>query len=158
MTASQTSTPMHLEHRASIAEESMPLITGDGLNTYRIYCPNPLCKCLILREKHGRHVRQPAKFDMPSMPQTQAQSVPAPSVQADQGEADFFEIKDMMSFENIGFSKTVHQSVKFLSCADCDLGPLGYQEVGPDAYKGCFLHMDRVRYLVPSTARPPANE
>lgn len=33
----------------------------------------------------------------------------------------------MMDFENVGFSKTVG-TTKYLSCADCDLGPIGYHD------------------------------
>lgn len=35
----------------------------------------------------------------------------------------------MMDFENIGFSHTLNDT-KYLSCADCDLAPLGYHPLG----------------------------
>ena len=32
----------------------------------------------------------------------------------------------MFDFDNVGFSKTVGDC-KFLTCADCEIGPIGYQ-------------------------------
>ena len=32
----------------------------------------------------------------------------------------------MFDFDNVGFSKTV-DDCKFLTCADCEIGPIGYQ-------------------------------
>ncbi|CAB3406691.1 unnamed protein product [Caenorhabditis bovis] len=37
----------------------------------------------------------------------------------------FWEVRDMFSFENVGFTHSV-DGVKYLTCADCDYGPIGY--------------------------------
>jgi hypothetical protein len=57
----------------------------------------------------------------------------------------YWTIDDMMKFENIGFCKTV-DGIKFLSCADCDLGPLGYHDtrIVPKLY---HIAVDRVQIL-----------
>lgn len=34
-------------------------------------------------------------------------------------------VSDMFHFENVGFSKTVG-NFKYLTCADCELGPIGW--------------------------------
>ncbi|KAJ2380654.1 hypothetical protein GGI23_007751 [Coemansia sp. RSA 2559] len=39
----------------------------------------------------------------------------------------YWMLTDMMDFENVGFSHAVG-TVKYLSCADCDLAPLGYHD------------------------------
>ncbi|CAB3244879.1 unnamed protein product [Arctia plantaginis] len=38
---------------------------------------------------------------------------------------DFYHVENMFTFENIGFTHTV-ANYKYLSCADCDAGPVGY--------------------------------
>ena len=68
-----------------------------------------------------------------------------------------------MTFENIGFSKTSTKTlpegapglseaqgkVKFLICAECDLGPIGWSfEGGTEAW----LAVERVRYGVNTTS------
>lgn len=49
-----------------------------------------------------------------------------------------------MDFENIGFSKTVG-TIKYLSCADCDLGPIGYHDT-IQAPKEYVISIQRARY------------
>jgi hypothetical protein len=63
-----------------------------------------------------------------------------------------------MVFENIGFSKTLStdgspgepldgsRPVKLLTCADCDLGPLGWVEEDPSGMT-YWLVANRVGYL-----------
>lgn len=41
---------------------------------------------------------------------------------------EFFRVDDMFDFDNLGFTNTV-ENRKYLSCADCDLGPLGYHDL-----------------------------
>jgi hypothetical protein len=69
--------------------------------------------------------------------------------------AGYWSIPTRLSFENIGFSKTAPGStIKYLVCADCEFGPLGYtdtagKDLGRDleGSKGEFLvAVDRVRY------------
>jgi len=56
----------------------------------------------------------------------------------------YWQLSNMMAFENIGFSKTVATGLKYLSCADCDTGPLGYHDTTKEAE--CFIAVDRVGY------------
>src|SRR5688572_3717200 len=37
-------------------------------------------------------------------------------------------VSDMFTFENVGFSNTVG-TVKYLICADCEIGPIGWHDV-----------------------------
>lgn len=60
----------------------------------------------------------------------------------------------MMAFENVGFSRPVQSSdpptsssttagLRFLCCADCEMGPIGYNFTGKDRF---YVAADRVRY------------
>jgi len=55
----------------------------------------------------------------------------------------FLRIEDMFDFDNIGFTNTV-DSTKFLSCADCDVGPLGFHDLKT---KKSFLALTRVAFV-----------
>ena len=48
---------------------------------------------------------------------------------------------DMFTFENIGFSNTVG-STKFLICADCEVGPVGWHDV--QNQQAFYVARDRV--------------
>ena len=50
------------------------------------------------------------------------------SQQLDENMDEFWIIDDMFKFENIGFSKPVKQ-IKYLICADCEIGPLGWHNI-----------------------------
>lgn len=56
----------------------------------------------------------------------------------------FLLIEDIFHFENISFSKTV-DNTKFLACCDCDIGPVGYQDLDSNL---CYLALDRVETSV----------
>ena len=55
----------------------------------------------------------------------------------------FFRVEDMFDFDNLGFSNTV-ENVKFLTCADCDIGPIGYHTLDD---KKTFVVIDRVDHV-----------
>ncbi|CAG9838252.1 unnamed protein product [Diabrotica balteata] len=40
----------------------------------------------------------------------------------------FWAVTDMFTFQNVGFSNTVG-TTKYLTCADCELGPIGYHDL-----------------------------
>ncbi|KAA0197531.1 RAB interacting factor, partial [Fasciolopsis buskii] len=43
----------------------------------------------------------------------------------------FWSVKDMYTFENVGFTHTVG-ATRYLICADCELGPIGFQDISSD--------------------------
>ncbi|CAG8442412.1 13673_t:CDS:2 [Ambispora gerdemannii] len=58
----------------------------------------------------------------------------------------YWRLTEMMDFENIGFLKTIELTgIKYLICADCDFGPLGYHETNVPE-KEYFIAADFVRY------------
>ena len=56
---------------------------------------------------------------------------------------DFWVVDDMFTFDNVGFSNTVG-TTKFLICADCEIGPVGYHDITNQ--KAFYIALDRVGY------------
>jgi len=54
----------------------------------------------------------------------------------------FFRVEDMFDFDNLGFTNTVGK-YKFLSCADCDVGPIGYHDLET---KKSYVALGRVHH------------
>ena len=97
--------------------------------TTAVHCP--ICPCKILLA--GKSVK------------TTKESIPiCPKLETADG-IKYWKVDEMMVFENIGFTKTdgLNQSLRYLCCADCDLGPLGFNVIGE---KECYVAADRVRY------------
>ncbi|CAG8485568.1 8188_t:CDS:2 [Ambispora leptoticha] len=102
------------------------LITENALNALDIYCPQPLCQSFILRQNLGSWVEKPKGKHEELQP--------------------YWRLTEMMDFENIGFLKTVELTgIKYLICADCDFGPLGYHETNAPENE-YFIAADFVRY------------
>ncbi|KAF9084519.1 hypothetical protein BGX23_010439 [Mortierella sp. AD031] len=148
------------------------LITSNGdqqVNAFDIYCPVEACRCKLLLAKAATLVqREKSKLTVPQSPgatvstinddendqqQQQESAVAATGTTTDldnkeKGELQtFWKVADMMAFENIGFSKMLPNGTQFLSCADCDTGPLGYHESKvPRTEKEYLVALNRVRY------------
>lgn len=56
----------------------------------------------------------------------------------------FWLVKDMFHFENVGFSKPVNETEKYLICADCEIGPIGWHDT--KSSKEFFVSAERVVY------------
>lgn len=52
-------------------------------------------------------------------------------------------VDDMYTFENVGFTKDVGK-VKYLICADCEIGPIGWHCL--DDKKSFYVALDRVNH------------
>ncbi|OMJ27482.1 Guanine nucleotide exchange factor MSS4 [Smittium culicis] len=50
-------------------------------------------------------------------------------------------VSDVFKFENIGMSKPVDGNLRYLICADCDCGPLGYHD--PNSVEVQYLKQDK---------------
>ena len=55
----------------------------------------------------------------------------------------FWLVTGMMTFENVGFTRTVG-GLKYLICADCEVGPIGYQDVTESEKH--YVAVSRVQY------------
>ena len=56
---------------------------------------------------------------------------------------EYWKVDNMMKFENIGFTNTVNNR-KYLICADCEIGPLGFQNL--DEPNKLFLAVQRIKH------------
>ncbi|KAI8978544.1 Mss4-like protein [Pilobolus umbonatus] len=117
---------------SSIQDPLTVLVTAQNKNTTDILCPRETCDCVIFRKQVAERVtRDGTKLQLPSSTQPL--------------EDEFWIVKSMMDFENAGFSQTVG-TIKYLSCADCDIGPLGYHDTTqPNEF---LISMKRARYRI----------
>ncbi|KAJ1983752.1 hypothetical protein H4R34_001084 [Dimargaris verticillata] len=150
--------------QVTVAELMQP--SNAPRNAHKIHCPRAGCRCLMLRPGVAELVTLTADQAPPTLPAipthllsgcnlTQmATEPPAPSstpVSASSvpTSALFWRVAQLFDFENSGFLNTDPRTgIKFLSCADCDLAPLGFhntKDPSPET-KAYYLAVDRVRY------------
>ena len=56
----------------------------------------------------------------------------------------FWLVSDMFHFDNVGFSNTVNGREKYLICADCEVGPIGWHDT--QNRQEYFVAAERVQY------------
>ncbi|XP_017068591.2 guanine nucleotide exchange factor MSS4 homolog [Drosophila eugracilis] len=105
----------------------------DGKNKSNVRCQ--FCNSLMLKAQEGTYSEE--EVDVPLMMQKQDRTADSLSSETLK---NFWLVKDMMTFENIGFSNTL-DGRKFLVCADCERGPVGYHDLST---RHCFLALKRV--------------
>ncbi|XP_018332363.1 guanine nucleotide exchange factor MSS4 homolog [Agrilus planipennis] len=106
---------------------------ADGYNIRNVKCS--FCNCTILKQKLGKFTT--LEFDLPLMKQIGgAYNIETEKVSL------FWLVKHMMTFENVGFSNTVDNK-KYLTCADCDAGPIGFHDL---TTKESFIALSRVTH------------
>jgi len=114
-----------------------PDIRGNLSNKFDLSCPREECGSVILKAGVAQWVeRASVQIDPTEMP---AHSL-LPALPIPPETAPWWLITPSpMAFENIGFTRPVQalnhspesgKKLKFLACAECDLGPLGWSEVG----------------------------
>ncbi|KAF9406579.1 hypothetical protein BGZ76_006310 [Entomortierella beljakovae] len=143
------------------------------VNAFDVYCPQESCRCKILLNSAATVVsREKSKLVLPQLPAiaaavstinevtsanedstTTRSNNDTTSTQSNSNISTteelqlFWRVTDMMAFENIGFSKKLPDGKQFLSCADCDIGPLGYHDTTePRTGKEYLIALNRVRY------------
>lgn len=164
------------------------LLDVESRNAGDLFCPRGECRCLLLKAGVAKWVRghdsdfvvrpsplplfsflhqlTPKSFQLPELPRPITS--PAPSVPS----SGYWSISSPLAFENIGFSRNASlpsssaATIKYLICADCDHGPLGWHDTegrdlglevevenegkGGELRKGreFLLDVGRVRYRV----------
>ncbi|CRL01102.1 CLUMA_CG014199, isoform A [Clunio marinus] len=93
-------------------------ITESQQNANKIRCQ--FCNSLILTPNNAKFIEK--EFSLPLMHQKHSRNLDELETEVFK---DFWVVDDMFTFENIGFSNTVGD-YKYLICADCDMGPVGY--------------------------------
>lgn len=107
----------------------------EGQNITRIYCQR--CPSLVLSSKQAKLVKK--EFFLPNMFQKNREHAPPEGVMLN----DFWLVTNMMTFDNVGFSKAVDK-IMYLICADCEMGPIGWHSV--DNKKAYYIAVDRVKH------------
>ncbi|VEN41157.1 unnamed protein product [Callosobruchus maculatus] len=90
----------------------------DGMNRRTIKCK--YCQSVILTPGSGDYFER--DFQLPLMKQKKEACPETECV------SSFWVVKDMFTFQNVGFSNTVG-TTKYLTCADCEAGPIGYHDL-----------------------------
>ncbi|CDZ96220.1 Guanine nucleotide exchange factor [Phaffia rhodozyma] len=144
-------------NQAGSSEESL-VDPSTRTNLFAIYCPRDGCGCMLLRKGDAKWVIGQAGLYDESGP-----FLPPPllSSSSHTSQTAYWEIDNSpFGFENAGFSRNIPDSIarseavqkalgsgakklKYLICADCDLGPLGWTL---DGSKQAQLGVERVGY------------
>ncbi|GAB0098376.1 Guanine nucleotide exchange factor MSS4 homolog [Sergentomyia squamirostris] len=105
-------------------------------NKRKIECK--FCKSTILRANCAHFTNQ--QFALPLMKQSKISRTEEAQVEE---LSDFWMVDDMFTFENIGVSHTVN-NMKYLVCADCEMGPVGYHHIPS---KKSYVALSRVKHV-----------
>ncbi|XP_034230154.1 guanine nucleotide exchange factor MSS4 homolog [Thrips palmi] len=97
----------------------MEALIKDGSNKSALTCLH--CPSRILNASVGTYVEK--EFSLPAMTKLKSQTDTENHVLK-----DFWKVSDMFHFENVGFSHTA-DGVKYLTCADCEMGPIGWHDL-----------------------------
>ncbi|KIY52199.1 Mss4-like protein, partial [Fistulina hepatica ATCC 64428] len=117
-----------------------------GMNKYDLICPREGCGSLILKKGVAKFTE---RASVQLEPEGSSSSLFSPLSSPLATTSWWLISPSMMLFENVGFSRTVPNqptegaSMKLLACAECDLGPLGWSQVGTSEF---WLSCSRVAY------------
>ncbi|TGZ61211.1 hypothetical protein CRM22_008112 [Opisthorchis felineus] len=107
------------------------LITAEGTNVFDVCCPR--CGSVVLRKNSAKLIER--QQSIPVYAKKSELSNPSNEFPTDLI-TQFWSVHDMYTFENVGFTHSVN-SIRYLTCADCELGPIGFQDMAecqPTAY------------------------
>ncbi|KAI9594813.1 Mss4-like protein [Syncephalis fuscata] len=147
-------TPIELTRLVDIQSDLSRVL--DSGNHPESFTDNERCRCKLLRANAAILVTRDGA-------QLQVGNIEDISTNRLSNTANaFWMVTDVFAFENMGFSRPVVNAsnegtsagLRFLCCAECDHGPLGYQDQGAEsltARKECLLSVDRVRYAIQGT-------
>ncbi|RUS13005.1 Mss4-like protein, partial [Endogone sp. FLAS-F59071] len=131
----------------SIENPAVELVAeGSNMNAFDVVCPREGCRSIVLKKGVAKWVeRDSLMLALPSSEDTQTLSSTATSSDTSANSTQhYWLLTNMMQFENVGFSHTVG-TTKYLSCADCDIGPLGYHDTEARE-KEYLIAVERARY------------
>ncbi|XP_003391598.1 PREDICTED: guanine nucleotide exchange factor MSS4-like [Amphimedon queenslandica] len=107
----------------------------DKKNSLMLICGN--CKCKVMKPGTGTLIDK--EFFLPDMTTKYAIGTEP----AGETIKDHWLVVDMFHFENVGFSRSV-EDLKYLICADCEVGPIGWHKTGnPNEF---YIACTRVKY------------
>ncbi|KAJ8925369.1 hypothetical protein NQ315_009200 [Exocentrus adspersus] len=107
---------------------------SNGKNLRSIKCK--YCSSVILSPASASFAN--FEFDLPLIRQSKANE----SNPETERVSLFWVVSDMFTFQNVGFSNTVGNN-KYLTCADCEAGPIGYHDIPS---KKSYVALNRVNH------------
>ncbi|XP_063072083.1 guanine nucleotide exchange factor MSS4 [Engraulis encrasicolus] len=139
MSASVGMEDQHGQSEPSPPESSVDpatLVSEDGKNSKAVLCQRCGSKVLCpgMAQLSEKELFLPAMRKKSSIAQSDG------SVDGDTLTSHWL-VFDMFDFENVGFTKDVG-NIKYLICADCEIGPIGWHCV--DDKKSFYVALDRV--------------
>ncbi|KAM9408675.1 guanine nucleotide exchange factor MSS4 [Pholidichthys leucotaenia] len=114
------------------------LVSEDGKNNKSVLCQRCGSKVLC----PGTAVLAEKQLFLPSMRKKSGLSNVEGSLDGDTLTAHWV-VDDMFTFENVGFTNDVGR-IKYLICADCEIGPIGWHCL--DDKKSFYIALDRVNH------------
>ncbi|XP_072239273.1 guanine nucleotide exchange factor MSS4 isoform X1 [Leuresthes tenuis] len=114
------------------------LLSEDGKNSKSVLCQRCGSKVLC----PGMATFEEKELFLPSMRKKSGLSTSEGSVDGDTLTAHWL-VGDMYDFENVGFTKDVGR-IKYLICADCEIGPIGWHCL--DDKKSFYIALERVNH------------
>ncbi|KAJ7999912.1 hypothetical protein DPEC_G00199330 [Dallia pectoralis] len=127
--------------KSSPTEESVDrstLVSEDGTNLKSVLCQRCGSKVLC----PGMGVFAEKELFLPSMRKKTTITQSEGSVDGDTLTSHWL-VDDMYTFENVGFTKDVGR-IKYLICADCEIGPIGWHCL--DDIKSFYVALERVNH------------
>eukprot|EP00118_Oscarella_pearsei_P026311 m.309752 g.309752 ORF g.309752 m.309752 type:complete len:129 (+) comp47612_c0_seq1:153-539(+) len=117
-----------------------PDCVSDGKNAKAVVCKK--CGSKVLKPEQAVLIDK--EIDLP--PTTRSKSSGGAGSESVDVEklSRFWLVRDLFTFENVGFSNTVG-TVKYLCCADCEIGPIGWHDVGDKTRY--YVSVSRVNYV-----------
>ncbi|XP_078063269.1 LOW QUALITY PROTEIN: guanine nucleotide exchange factor MSS4 [Mustelus asterias] len=130
--------PRDIDTEPIPGSSSSGLVNAAGTNGKAVVCER--CGSRVLSPGTARYRRR--ELFLPSMRQREVLGTEESSVKGDMLQEHWF-VDDMYTFENVGFTKNVN-NIKYLVCADCEIGPIGWHCL--DDKKSFYVALDRVQH------------
>lgn len=124
--------------RSEGSAEQSSLVSEEGKNMKSVVCQRCGSKVLCA----GTAVLTEKELFLPSMRKKNNINQADGTLDGDTLTAHWL-VDDMYTFENVGFTKDVGK-VKYLICADCEIGPIGWHSL--DDKKSFYVALDRVNH------------
>uniref|UniRef100_A0A7S0LSU6 Mss4-like protein n=1 Tax=Coccolithus braarudii TaxID=221442 RepID=A0A7S0LSU6_9EUKA len=114
------------------------LLDADGINAFAMQCR--FCGCSVLPKGKVKFVD--TQVDLPPLPSKDKKAasigggVPMESV------SGFWHVKDKFDFDNMGVTRPIEGGLRYIICAECDIGPIGWFRDETSMH----VALERVRY------------
>ncbi|XP_042656080.1 guanine nucleotide exchange factor MSS4 [Tyto alba] len=118
------------------APGSAELVCAQGRNTKAVLCQR--CGSRVLLPGAATFARRELR-----LPAMRKKAAAAAAVGGGDVVREHWLVRDMFSFENVGFTRDVG-NVKFLVCADCEAGPIGWHCL--DDKDSFYVALERVAH------------